>query len=115
MRAKLQISQITKFQSGNEQLKFHGVPAAVYKPDGMDEDNTYAKFSPSVELSITIANPALLGKFAPGDKFYVDFTPVPVAVPAPAPAEVPVAAPAPAPVEAAPADPVIPVTPPALP
>ena len=43
--------------------------------DGLDEDNTFAKFSPSVDLGITIANPALWGKFAVGDKFYLDFTP----------------------------------------
>lgn len=32
-------------------------------------------FSPSVSLEITIANPALRGKFKAGQKFYVDFTP----------------------------------------
>jgi hypothetical protein len=37
-----------------------------YPDDGSDEDNTFAKFSPSVDLSITIANPALLGQFRPG-------------------------------------------------
>ena len=42
----------------------------------MDEDNSFAKFSPSVNFQIMIANPALLGKFASGDTFYVDFTPV---------------------------------------
>jgi hypothetical protein len=55
--------------------------AAVCKPDGypkdgMDEDNTYAKFSPSADFKITISNPALLGKFRPGQKYYVDFEPV---------------------------------------
>ena len=77
MRAKLQISTVTKFSSNTEQLSFHGVPAKSYPADGSDEDNTFAKFSPSVELKISITNPALVGKFEPGQKFYVDFSPAP--------------------------------------
>jgi hypothetical protein len=42
--------------------------------DGMDEDNTFAKFSPSANFSICVANPALLGKLKAGQKYYVDFT-----------------------------------------
>jgi hypothetical protein len=74
MRAKMQISQITKYANA-EQLQFHGVAAKAYPADGSDEDNTFAKFSPSVELKITIANPALLDKFTVGNTFYVDFSP----------------------------------------
>lgn len=74
MRAKLKISTVTKTEHGQEILKFHAVAANSYPPDGSDEDNTFAKFSPSAMLEITIANPALLGKFQPGEKFYVDFT-----------------------------------------
>lgn len=80
MRAKLQIGSIEqhKHESGEvyqERLHFHGVSRSdVYPEDGSDEDNTYAKFSPSVSLDITIANPALIGKFKEGEKFYVDFT-----------------------------------------
>lgn len=74
MRAKMQISSVTKHGTC-EVLKFHGVSANAYPADGSDEDNTYAKFSPQVSLDITIANPALLGQFEPGQKFYVDFTP----------------------------------------
>ena len=76
MRAKLQIASVTDHGTV-EQLKFHGVgPKTGYKEDGLDEDNTFAKFSPMVALDISIANPALLGKFKPGQTFYVDFTPV---------------------------------------
>lgn len=74
MRAKLQIASVTKHNAECEQLKFHGVAAKSYPADGLDEDNTFAKFSPSVSLEITITNPALIGKFEPGQKFYVDFT-----------------------------------------
>lgn len=48
-----------------------------YPEDGSDEDNTYAKWSPYGRLELSIANPALLGSFALGETFYVDFTPVP--------------------------------------
>ncbi len=59
-----------------ETLHFSAVAkSGSYPEDGSDEDNTYAKFSPSANLSISITNPALLGKFTPGEKYYVDFTP----------------------------------------
>lgn len=81
MRAKLQIGSVQVNQdpdgkTASEQLHFHGVcKKEPYDETGLDEDNTFAKFSPSVDLRITIANPALFGKFKQGDKFYVDFTP----------------------------------------
>lgn len=78
MRAKLRVTQVTKFGPNTEQLAFCGVSkSGPYPEDGSDEDNTFAKFSPSVDLKITITNPTLVGKFEPGDTFYVDFTPVP--------------------------------------
>jgi hypothetical protein len=46
-----------------------------YPADGSDEDNTYAKFSPSADFRLLVANPALHGQFKPGQKFYVDLTP----------------------------------------
>lgn len=75
MRAKLQIESIQRL-GGAEILNLRAVcKSGSYPADGSDEDNTYAKFSPSASLSITIANPDLIGKFNPGEKFYVDFTP----------------------------------------
>lgn len=55
----------------------NAVCAPKYDDSGLDEDNTFAKFSPGANLSINIANPALWGKFKVGDRFYVDFTPAP--------------------------------------
>jgi len=74
MRAKLQIATVTR-NVGCEQLKFHAVCPPSFDKDGLHEDSTFSKYSPSAELSISITNPTLLGKFNPGDKFYVDFTP----------------------------------------
>ena len=60
-----------------EVVKMHCVcKSGSYPADGSDEDNTFAKFSPSGSLEIVIANPALIGKFNPGDTFYLDFTKV---------------------------------------
>lgn len=45
-----------------------------YPEDGTDEDNTYARWSPSGSLSLFVANPNLWGKYAVGTKHYLDFT-----------------------------------------
>ncbi len=58
-----------------EILKFCAVSKTDgYPPDGSDEDNSYARWSPSASLEINVQNPALKGKIAAGDTFYVDFT-----------------------------------------
>lgn len=77
MRAKVKITVIEKQGETSEKLTFN-FPAkdGTYPADGSDEDQQFAKFSPSGALSLTVANPALLGKFNVGDKFYLDFTPV---------------------------------------
>lgn len=58
-----------------ETLQMNAVCAPKYDETGLDEDNTFAKYSPGANLSINIANPTLWGQFKVGDKFYVDFTP----------------------------------------
>lgn len=74
MRAKLKLTSVT-LSEHSDQLKFSAVcKAGSYPEDGLDEDNTFAKFTPTAELTMTVNNPALLGKFRPGQKFYVDFT-----------------------------------------
>jgi hypothetical protein len=75
MRAKMRIAEINRFEQ-SDRIKMVAVArSGSYPEDGSDEDNTYAKFSPQGELTLTIANPALLGQFEPGKKFYLDFTP----------------------------------------
>jgi hypothetical protein len=74
MRAKMQIHSVTQFQ-GTEQIKLSAVCGkAPFGNEGESEDNTYARWTPSGELSLTISNPNLIGKFKPGQKFYIDFT-----------------------------------------
>lgn len=82
MRAKVRIIGVEPFkdESGNvtsERLSF-AFPAkdSSYPADGSDEDQQFAKFSPSGSLGLTVANPALIGKFAAGNTFYLDFVPI---------------------------------------
>jgi len=75
MRAKMKINRIDKQYEGQETLHLSAVARSDrYPDDGSDENNTYAKFSPSGALSLTVANPALLGKFSEGEEYYLDFT-----------------------------------------
>lgn len=81
MRAKVRVGSIipsttTDGTVTNERLVFHGVAkSGGYPEDGTDEDNSFAKWSPSVLFDMQVTNPALIGSFSPGDTFYVDFTP----------------------------------------
>lgn len=76
MRAKFAVSHVVKHEGGSETVNFTAVSkSGGYPADGSDEDNTFAKWTPSAQCSIQITNPELQGKFEPGQKFYVDFTP----------------------------------------
>lgn len=78
MRAKMRVGAITPLPGGQEALTMFGVSKSeAYPEDGGDENNTYAKFSPSAEFRLHLANPALVGTFEIGETFYVDFTPAP--------------------------------------
>lgn len=68
MRAKMKVDTVTRAEV-SEGVKFRAVT------NGTPEDNTYSKFTPAAEIAITITNPELLGKFNPGESYYVDFTP----------------------------------------
>jgi hypothetical protein len=73
MRAKMKLNHIDPGM-GCETLFFNPVAASSYPSDGSDENNTYARYSPSGQLVLTVANPALLGKFMVGQEYYLDFT-----------------------------------------
>lgn len=74
MRAKMKVSKVEQFEAC-ENLTFNAVcKSGTYPADGSDEDNTFAKFTPTAELKMSITNPELFGKIKPGQKFYVDFT-----------------------------------------
>ena len=72
MRAKMKVESVRLTEYG-ETIEAAPV-CGDFGPNGESEDNTYARFTPSGSLSLTINNPDLLGKIKPGQKFYVDFT-----------------------------------------
>lgn len=74
MRAKMRVTDVSPVSEGIEQLNFTAVAASSYPEDGSDENNTYAQYTPLAELSMEVKNPILIGKFAIGDEYYLDFT-----------------------------------------
>lgn len=74
MRAKMAVSGV-RDHGASETLEFRAVCASSYPADGSDENNSFARWTPSASLSMQISNPDLVGKFKLGDTFYVDFTP----------------------------------------
>lgn len=68
MRAKLTIESVT-LRAFGETIKFN----AIY---GKPEDNSFAEATPSASAEFQINNKNLLGKFKPGQKFFVDFVPI---------------------------------------
>jgi len=75
MRAKMKVVSVKNQGATYDEL----VLAAVckndgYPADGSDENNTFAKWTPSAEMKMSITNPALVGQIKEGQQFYVDFT-----------------------------------------
>ncbi len=61
-----------------EQLAFRGVckEDGPYGEDGLDVNNSFACFSPSIDLQMTISNPALFGQYHEGQAFNLGFSPI---------------------------------------
>lgn len=76
MRAKMRVSGVTQFHPSYEILEFSAVGrSGSYPEDGSDENNTYARWTPTGTVKLTVTNPALFGKYEVGKAYYVDFTP----------------------------------------
>lgn len=75
MRAKVRLNNI-QHNYGSETLTFNPVAKNSYDKGGLDEDNSFAQYTPSGQFIMSVANPALLGKFQVGETYYVDFTKV---------------------------------------
>lgn len=77
MRAKLRVGGVTPPISNgdvNQSLEMYPVGPSQYPADGSDENNSFARWSPSGHLALVVANPALFNRINVGDEFYVDFT-----------------------------------------
>jgi hypothetical protein len=73
MRAKFRVTEVKTPYEGQEELHWVPVTESPFNEHGISEDNTYSKWTPSGELRMVITNPALLGKYEVGDKYYLDF------------------------------------------
>lgn len=74
MRAKFVVDAVERHQNC-ERITFRAVcKADGYPPDGTDENNTFATFTPQADLSMTITNPMLFGQFVHGEQYYADFS-----------------------------------------
>ena len=74
MRAKMLVHEVTTPWEDAERVKFGAVTGKPFDAEGNSEDNTYARWTPSGDCTLTITNPALIGKFRAGQAFYLDFT-----------------------------------------
>ena len=82
MRAKFVVASVDRAVGHDggvsaERVKFNAVCPPSFDKDGLHEDSTFSRYTPQASCEIYINNPALHGKYAPGQKFYVDFTPAP--------------------------------------
>lgn len=77
-RCKVYVESV-KITNSGEEVQMRAVQgdkvSKGYPADGTDEDNTYAKYSPSADFRLMVANPVLFGEFKPGQKYYIDMTP----------------------------------------
>lgn len=69
IRAKIRVSTVTQYDAGQEVVEAHAVHV------GGAENTSFAKYTPSLNLSITIDNPEAKGFLKPGAEFYLDFIP----------------------------------------
>lgn len=77
-RAKVTLRAIEKnsYQPSGERQKFSCVSGGKYGPNGENEDNSFARYTPDGNIELTVTNPDLVGAHELGTDFYVDFTPI---------------------------------------
>lgn len=74
MRAKMRVTAVKKYEN-NQVVEMTAVGKSDgYPEDGADENNSYARWTPSAYLTISISNPVLFDKFEVEQQFYLDFT-----------------------------------------
>lgn len=75
-RCKMKVSGATYTKDANGEIDSETVQLyAVYSGDANSENAQWSKWTPSASFSITINNPAAIGKLSQGHEYFVDFTP----------------------------------------
>jgi hypothetical protein len=80
MIAKFKVTSVTeqkndKQETTSEQIKMMAVTSKPFDKDGNSEDNSFARWTPSGELTMTISNTNLFGQLKTEQPFYLHFTP----------------------------------------
>lgn len=78
-RAKMQVLSIVPYAPDQgrhqEEVHFSAVCGNVkFGPNGENEDNSYARWTPTGSMKLAITNPNLYGAFKEGKRYYVDIT-----------------------------------------
>jgi hypothetical protein len=74
MRAKFQVNRVENFGETTQQVCMLAVTNKPFDKDGASEDNSFARWTPTGSLTMTISNPALMGALKEGERYYLDFT-----------------------------------------
>lgn len=74
IRAKFHCTEVAKRVYGGKDQSEVIKGAPVY--GGNPEDNAYSKATPSGSIELVITNPTCFGVLRPGQRFYLDITPL---------------------------------------
>lgn len=74
MRAKFVVRKVEQTSDTWQNVTLHAVTDKPFDSEGNSEDNTFARYTPVGALTMSINNPALMGKLKEGEKYYLDFT-----------------------------------------
>jgi hypothetical protein len=75
MRAKFKATKVETISETFQNVTMQAVTEAPFDADGKSDDNSFSKWTPTGQITMSISNPDLIGKIVEGQKFYVDFTP----------------------------------------
>lgn len=74
VRAKFKLTSITAHDGNGDARSFTFYPV---QDDGIPENQSFNKWTPSGELKIYVTNPQVIQEWKLGDSYYLDFTPAP--------------------------------------
>jgi hypothetical protein len=74
MRAMMEVRSVEKNSETQQTVTMAAVSSKPYGKDGESEENTFARYTPMANLTMSITNPAFMGKLQQGQKLFVDFS-----------------------------------------
>lgn len=75
MVAKFQVTAVETWDgNAGQNVTMMAVTEKPFDKDGNSDDNSFARWTPSGELKMSITNPNLVGALKQGQKYYLNFT-----------------------------------------